>query len=134
MSKLTVKEMIERVGNELFGSEKGRAYFYSRQCNLLHSSIESAENFLADRKVQLEAAIESFNGSEIANAKLENLTEVIVNVKDDVEKRERALASLIELHDEIAEASWRPYKAGAAVDRTETQAKADALAALKRLS
>jgi len=118
MSKLTNKEMIKRIAEDLFPvivmdngeiNSKGMAYFLSRQCQILHESIKSSEEYLAKKRAEGEDLRESYDGSEIKTVQMERVTRTIIGIQDNLEKKEAELLNFRDAHDDVAEAAWKPW-------------------------
>lgn len=118
MSKLTNKEMIKRIAEDLFPvivrddgeiNSKGQAFFLSRQCQLLHDSIKSSEDYLAKLRAEAEDLRESYDGSEIKTVQIERMTRAIIGVSDGIDKKSAELLNFRDAHDDVAEAAWKPW-------------------------
>jgi len=118
MSKLTNKEMIERIAEDLFPaftmwngeiSHKSREIFLSKIIGALHSAIIYDETRLADLRAKGEDLRKSYDGSEIRTTQLEKTTTDINTVMDHIEKLQVAFSDFRDAHDEVSEAAWKPW-------------------------
>jgi len=138
MSKLTNKEMIQRIAEDLFPtsamwngdvSYKSREIFLSKVVGALQQAIIYNEGKVADYRAKGEDLRTSYDGSEIRSTQLEYYATALNEKLDHIEILQAAFSDFRDAHDDISEAAWKPWSP----DDAEKKAKRRNTASLAEL-